>query len=35
MWLNGRAAVSKTEGCGFKSCHPCDFNIDKKNECVL
>ena len=21
----GRAAVSKTAGCGFKSCHPCIF----------
>ena len=24
---NGRAAVSKTAGCGFESCHPCIDNV--------
>ncbi len=24
-WLNGRATVSKTVGCGFESCLPCQL----------
>jgi hypothetical protein len=24
MWRNGSAAASKTAGCGFDSCHPCE-----------